>query len=748
MDDIEKSISSGSAGFEPPIKKKSPVGAIILIVIAIAVYAASNFIPSGPEIVEGQAATVTPENEGKLVHITGELNVPDLNDPLFDISAKAILLERIVQMYQWTQDGDKYGRKWEDKVIAITGDDARIKGLVNPSEMPFSSDKWETTDVKIGAFTLSPELIKQLPAAQDMPLTQENFDKMPEEGKMAFKLSKGIYFFGLNPDAPRIGEVKVSYKKIDAGLVSIIAKQQGNTLVQLQSDKGTIGKLVPGSYDIASMAETMETSSTPYIQYAALGTSGILFLIGLVNLLKSIKLPTREKREKQPADQLEEEHQAEEDNEFLEDEEHFPEEPEIPEEESSDDLIEEFEPPQVLEIPMPPPPPLSSENQHLEFAPNQIEETDEMPAGIEMIGPDTYATEEVSHDNLPVFEQEYADEPLADSSEEDDSDELPPGIEMIGPDTIQSPQPEMTHNENLEPWEKFASMEYPPQPEDQPTEEADETSGGNFELPPEEPQYQTGDLSSGLEFVAGNYVPSEPALTPEETSTFSDYELSAVPSEFSGNAEAPELQTATLETPSQLHEPLEFTEEDPADDYFEAEETNYTPESTGYVPPQEDAAPEPLNYTAEEEFAPEPIDYPPEPAEESEADSTPFDPNYLTPEFEYQEDEEDESSSAPMPIVPPLPLPDFLKESSRATSATSFAPEEPEMNEPAQPIGTDDIFSSLLSSIPDDFDPTAEMEPPQKPASNTEEGEGDFDPFANEDDSDFSPFAVHEEENK
>lgn len=738
MHDIEKSISSGSNAFEtsPKQRKKSPLGAVMLIAIAIAIYAGSGLLPSAPQIVESPVDAVTAENEGKLVHITGEI-VSDISDPMFNISEKAIRLERVVQMLQWVQEGDKYSRRWEDKVIAIQGDEPRVKGLINPLEMPFSSDKWEATEVKIGAFSLAPELVKQLPEAQDMPLGQEHFDKMSDEGKLAFKLDKGSYFFGLNPETPRIGEIRVLYKKIAAGTVSIIAQQKGSTLVPLQSENGAIGKLMPGAHDLSSMSDNMGLSTSPYIQYAIKGVAGILLLFGLVGLLKTIRLPKREKTAR-PSKQapMEEEH--------FEEGEYSPEAEDNTEiEEAIEDFEEDFEPPQVLEPHVlnttPPPPP---SNDQLDF--NQADEDDEIPPGIEMVGPDGLITEEFSNEESVAAIPPLPPPPVefyAEEAEDEDDDEMPAGIEMIGPGSItsgveQNKESDVVHDENLEPWQKFANMEYPPQPEAEPE-------------PMEPDEYQAaGNVSTSLEFTPGEYVSSEPTDLPKESPVYSDYELSAAPSEFASGTDTNELYTPPLGTPSAIHEPLEFTSE-LYDETDEEEAEDYPP-----APESDDFVPESVEYT------PQPLDYTPEPIAVEEV---PFDSDYLPPEFEpedeaaetessefeYLEGEEGETESLPADFlpVPPLPMPAFLTEGA-ATSSSSFVPEEATFNEPAQPIGGDDIFSSLLSSIPDDFDPTAEMETPPPPPAESEDEEGTFDPFDHDDDTEFSPFAVHDEEKK
>jgi hypothetical protein len=76
-------------------------------------------------VIDGDQATVDPANEGKLIHISGELatKVP-LTDPEFGISTPAARLVRTVEVYQWKEESRTETRKnlggSEDKVTTYT----------------------------------------------------------------------------------------------------------------------------------------------------------------------------------------------------------------------------------------------------------------------------------------------------------------------------------------------------------------------------------------------------------------------------------------------------------------------------------------------------------------------------------------------------------------------------------------------------------------------------------------------------
>lgn len=55
-------------------------------------------------VVPIRADKVDPENNGKLVHVTGKATTEEiLEDSVFNVSIRAIKLKRVVQMYQWKE---------------------------------------------------------------------------------------------------------------------------------------------------------------------------------------------------------------------------------------------------------------------------------------------------------------------------------------------------------------------------------------------------------------------------------------------------------------------------------------------------------------------------------------------------------------------------------------------------------------------------------------------------------------------
>jgi hypothetical protein len=719
MQDIENSINSGGSGIEPPKKKKGKgalVG-IILIMIAIGLFIASGFLSPGINIQNIVPDAVSAENEGKLVHITGSITESEFTDPMFKVNSKGVSLERVVEMYQWVEENGLYSKRWESKLIDISSEDAKAKGIINPAEMPFFSDKWQTEDLKIGAFSLSPNLSKQIGDLQDITLTQEDFEKLDNEGKQAFKLQNGVYFFGLDIDKPRIGDLKIHFKKLESSTLSILAQQKGASLVAFTTDSGVIEKSLPGSHSAEDMKSGTNLGSEPYLTWAAQGLSVFFGLFGIIKILKAPRSPKKPKEPKikkekainkkaaieevapavaavyQPEESTQEEQSVfteklapVEDN-FadnmndspIETENHESYHPEITAP-TPEEPIAYSEPEAAPEMPPP----------SFDFANN----SEEMPAGIEIIGPDSMSEEPAEESPQIIAEAPIAEPEMSF----DDSEEFPAGIEMIGPDTS-SP----------------SSFEIPPP-------EPDEMESLSFE-PSENAVEESSFGTVGLDYMPTFTPPHEEEEEELQSPEYSAYELAEPPPSFPTENESPD----DLEDLDEIFNPADIPPP-PLD--FDSETIVDDTAGTPFDP----------NYLSTDFELPEELDEAPIPEEDEDFNEDDDEDN----DYDEELDEPDESTA--FPAVPPLPFPEILMgrkmtfdDNIAEAMAPSPTPTLDDLNTQAEEHH--DVFTDLLNNIPDDFDPNAEMTSPQQtdqPSDGTEE----FDPFADPEDDNFSPYAT------
>jgi hypothetical protein len=130
-------------------------------------------------LVEAPAARVDPALDGKLLHVTGTLAATaPARDPMFGvIDARAVRLERRVEMFQWqehssrqtqksiggsstTQTTYDYQRAWSDKAIDSSTFHARA-GHANPP-MPLSHLTSDAADVRLGPYQLDAAVLDRL----------------------------------------------------------------------------------------------------------------------------------------------------------------------------------------------------------------------------------------------------------------------------------------------------------------------------------------------------------------------------------------------------------------------------------------------------------------------------------------------------------------------------------------------------------------------------------------------------------
>lgn len=243
------------------------LGAIIGTLIAItalglqiwgenyAISKASSLEEGAGNLVEVSSAKVDPANEGKLVHLTGEATTDEkLVDPDFGISATALKLNRTVELFQWTEKktetkkDDKtvtsyvYSREWSKDKPKDNFEEP--KGHENPAEMPFQDLELLAQTAHVGAFNLTPEQVKRLGESKEYPVTEEMLQQLPESLKgQGAVVGKGLLYVSRNSGSsyqePEVGDVLLTYRATAPHVISVVAKQTGQTFAPFQTSSGS-----------------------------------------------------------------------------------------------------------------------------------------------------------------------------------------------------------------------------------------------------------------------------------------------------------------------------------------------------------------------------------------------------------------------------------------------------------------------------------------------------------------------------
>ena len=256
-------------------------------------------------VISVSSEDVDPANNGRLVHVSGRADTRQtLTDETFFVSRTAIHLKRTVEMYQWKENretntekqtggGEKttttysYHKTWSSSPINSSGFRQR-SGHENPASMPFRSRTFTASPVTLGAFVLSPSLVQEIDSWS--PVTVDASAPLPSSlgaGGMAY--NRGFYM-GRDPGDPAIGDIRISFKAVGPGPVSLIAAQQGQTFrAYATAAGGSIHMLQTGSHTAAEMFKAAHFHNR-LLTWGIRAGGLLLMFIGLAILLKPLSV--------------------------------------------------------------------------------------------------------------------------------------------------------------------------------------------------------------------------------------------------------------------------------------------------------------------------------------------------------------------------------------------------------------------------------------------------------------------------
>ncbi len=187
--------------------------------------------------------------EGKLVHLIGKATTTEsLTDDTFNLIVNdTIKLRRIVEMYQWNEFYNyykllyQYEKVWAEQQIESSEFDMPKKHH-NP-QMPLGRKSLVAQQVIVEKFTLSATIVEKMEHYQSQPVPKNTFKQVQQDLIARFPDKKihlydGGYYIGQNPYLPQIGDLRIRYEAVPAETISVIAKQEGSSLVPYQTKIG------------------------------------------------------------------------------------------------------------------------------------------------------------------------------------------------------------------------------------------------------------------------------------------------------------------------------------------------------------------------------------------------------------------------------------------------------------------------------------------------------------------------------
>jgi len=165
-----------------------------------------------PRRVDGMLAASGPARDGQL-----------------GVSANAAVLLRRVEIYQWREHCEgsacRYDTAWSAPVDSHKFREP--KGHENPPA-PFGDSVFVAPGLKIGAYALDPDLLIAQAQASEYIVHGAN---LPPNLAASFSERDGVLYAGGDPAHPAVGEVRVSYRVIPMGSISLNGKLRAGKLV-------------------------------------------------------------------------------------------------------------------------------------------------------------------------------------------------------------------------------------------------------------------------------------------------------------------------------------------------------------------------------------------------------------------------------------------------------------------------------------------------------------------------------------
>lgn len=240
--------------------------------------------------------TVEAKNEGKLLHVTGQVDAsPQARDDSTGLAVDALQLRRVVEMYQWVEKRSskeekklgggsetvtvyEYEQEWNDDPID-SSDFKKPETHANPNQWPLHSDSFAANEVKLGAFVLAQATRDALGRWQDLPAAITA--QLPEQFGEFRRLANGALYRGADPERPEVGDMRIRYEYQPEATFSIVAKQSGGLLDRYVASNGREVLLVEdGSVPAAQMFEGAQARNS-LITWLVRAGGTLLMWIGL-----------------------------------------------------------------------------------------------------------------------------------------------------------------------------------------------------------------------------------------------------------------------------------------------------------------------------------------------------------------------------------------------------------------------------------------------------------------------------------
>lgn len=197
-------------------------------------------------VVQADAAKVDAGNEGKLVHVVGDVKVEGKpTDKAFKITVDGLALERTVEMYQWKEKVKKekekktggkevtkktytYEKVWS--ATELKSGEYKEKDKINPGPLPYKSETAYASGATLGAYKLTDSTMSGLGTSKPYEVDKKVLAALSAGDQKIAQINNGEIYIGKSPSKPAVGDVRIKFQVRVPGKATVVAGQYGSEL--------------------------------------------------------------------------------------------------------------------------------------------------------------------------------------------------------------------------------------------------------------------------------------------------------------------------------------------------------------------------------------------------------------------------------------------------------------------------------------------------------------------------------------
>jgi len=262
-----------------------------------AVQTARSLAEGAGAVVDVSSDAIDPANEGRLVHTSATVTTAEtLADPDFGITATGVSLIRRAEMFQWKEESRSETRKTlgggEETVTTYTysrgwadspQDSANFKqpqGHQNP-EMRWRDRTFALSQAQMGAWRLDVQTLSRIGGEEALPVTAADAQKVRDTyGWGDAQIVQSRIYLGKDPNAPQIGDQRITYELVPLGPISVIARQQGDGFAHYQTQAGDSLFMVDRGTVAAKQMFDEAVAENTFVTWLLRGVGLLLLAVG------------------------------------------------------------------------------------------------------------------------------------------------------------------------------------------------------------------------------------------------------------------------------------------------------------------------------------------------------------------------------------------------------------------------------------------------------------------------------------